>query len=173
MLKIKPRSLRRAPLHASIIVLIGLCASLGLFASTASATPLAIHSAATDSAPPGNTVTASAGLADLATINCTVNVDNPHKSGHNPETAGAQAQTTCTGGTVTSLRMSIGLWWSGYTQGTQTDQTNGEDSIAFGYYVPCTSGGWQATATTLVTFPPGYTPHTADIVDTKVAPVTC
>jgi hypothetical protein len=168
--------LRRAPLLTSVIVLIGLCASLGLFASTASAAPVA-QSSATSSAP-RSSVTATPPKTDSpvgvsGAIKCTVNVDNPHKSTHDPSTAGAQGQTTCDGGAVTSLRMSIGLYWSGYLLGTHTEQTNGSTSVAFGYYLACTSGGWQATATTLVTFPPGYTPQTADITDSKVASVTC
>ena len=167
--------LRRTPLRASIIVLIGVCALLGLFASTASAAPAA-KASGTGSAP-RSSVTAIPPATDSpvgvsGSIKCTVNVDSPHKSTHQPTTAGAQAQTTCTSA-VTSLRMSIALYWSGYDQGIQTEQTNGSSSVAFGYYVPCSTGGWQATATTLVTFPPGFTPQTADITDTKVAKVTC
>jgi hypothetical protein len=168
MLKGQPQLLRRAPLRTSIIMFAGLCASLGLIAAPASAAPLASHPSATASASPGGHSSASPDQV----IVCTVNVDNPHHSGHNPGTAGAQAQTTCSG-PVTSLRMSIGLWWHGYSQGSKTEQVNGKGSIAFGYYVPCTSGGWQATATTLVTWPPGYTPARSDITDTKVASVTC
>jgi hypothetical protein len=166
MLKNKLRLLRRAPLRVSLIVLAVLCASLGLFASTASAAPVSSHPSARAAASSGK-ASSAAGI-----ITCTVNVDNPHHSGHNPGTAGAQAQTTCSA-PVTSLRMSIGLWWSGYSQGSKTEQTDGSSSNEFGYYVACTAGGWQATATTLVTFPPGYTPRTADITDSKVASVKC
>lgn len=169
MRKAASNLLRRAPVRGSVVILVGLCASLGLIAGTASAAPLASHpSAATASA----TLRHSSSARPDLVIACVVNVDNPHHSGHNPGTAGAQAQTTCSE-PVTSLRMSIGLWWDGYYQGSKTEQTDGSDSVAFGYYVPCTSGGWQATATTLVTFPPGYTPATSDITDTKVASVTC
>ena len=167
MLKDKPRWLRRVPLRVSVIVLAGLCASLGLFAPGASATPLASRPSATAAA------SSSASLAKAATvIHCSINVDNPHHSGHNPGSAGAQAQVTCTGA-VTSIRMSIGLWWDGYSQNSRTEQANGKGSIAFGYYVACTSGGWQATATALIKAPPGYSPASVDITDTKVAKVTC
>jgi hypothetical protein len=88
MLKDKLRLLRRAPLRVSLIVLAGLCASLGLFAPTASAAPLSSHPRAATAASSGKSSSAA------GYIICTVNVDNPHHSGHNPGTAGAQAQTT-------------------------------------------------------------------------------
>jgi hypothetical protein len=167
MLRDKLRWRRRVPLRVSVIVLAGLCASLGLFAPGASATALAVHPSATAAASSGASLTKAATV-----IHCSINVDNPHHSGHNPEAAGAQAQVTCTGA-VTSIRMSIGLWWSGYSQNSETEQADGKGTLAFGYYVPCVSGGWQATATALIKAPPGYSPASADITDTKVAKVTC
>jgi hypothetical protein len=167
MLKDKPRWLRRAPLRVSIIVFAGLCASLGLIAPGASATPLASHPSVTAAA------SSSAHLAKAAdVIYCSINVDSPHHSTHSPETAGAQAQVTCTGA-VTSIRMSIGLYWSGYYLGSKTEQADGKSSLEFGYYLACTNGGWQATATALIKAPPGYSPSSVDITDTKVAKVTC
>jgi hypothetical protein len=172
VLKGKARLLRYAPTRIAIAILIGLCASLGLIAAPASAAPRSSTPTITVTFVPSHSSHASGPDASLTVIVCTINVDNPHHSGHNPGTAGAQAQTTCNH-SMASIRMSIQLWWSGYDQGIKTESNTGQSSLSFGYYVACTSGGWQATASALLKAPPGYTPASGDIYDTKVASVTC
>jgi hypothetical protein len=163
LLKDRPRWRHRISLRVSVIALVGLCASLGLFAPAASA---ATHPSAT-------AASSSVSLRKAANvIYCSINVDNPHHSTHSPETAGSQAQVTCSA-PVTSIRMSIALYWSGYSQGSHTEQANGKSSLEFGYYVACTSGGWQATASALIKAPPGYSPASVDLTQSKVAKVTC
>jgi hypothetical protein len=120
MLKEKSRWLRRAPLGVSVTVLASLCASLGLFTPAASATPQASRPSATATASSSASLTKAADV-----VYCNINVDNPHHSTHAPETAGAEAKVTCTGA-VTSIRMSIALYWSGYSQGSKTEQADGK-----------------------------------------------
>lgn len=98
-------------------------------------------------------------------ITCTLDVQNPHGSTHQPGTVNVVSTLGCTSA-VSSLSVNLYLYRN-HTFVTQASTGNfGVKSLRTNAATaPCVVDIWQANGYGTIAFPPGYVPPTANVYD--------
>jgi len=109
-------------------------------------------------------------LSPADTINCTLQVNYPHESGHNPGQVNVTATITC-GAPVAHLDMYAALYFNGNLVSSGHTSNSGKNYLMAQANHNCSPGDWEGGATGAVTFPPGYEPPTSDFGGEVWSPV--
>jgi hypothetical protein len=138
-------------------------------------------SVSADSGPGPKTVTVTAvpiaqpgQVAPATPITCTITIDDPHISSHNPENVNVVSHWSCTA-SVQSLSLTTTLYL-GVVQVAQTTATKYNSYFQnSNAAASCANGSYLGSASGTIVFPPGYVPQTetAGPVWSDVVPITC
>ena len=164
---------RSSGISRFLVVLAVASTALPLTPEIASASPSApvkapdtIEVTATSSAPPGS-------AAAAAVINCTVQINDPHKSTHLPTNVNVVGTVKCSA-SMASISMTVILFNNGRLIGINTKANVGKSSISVNAAANCIPSTYQGKGTATLVFPPGYFPSPQVInVTGNSVPVSC
>jgi hypothetical protein len=108
------------------------------------------------------------------TITCTLKINDPHRSTHNPAKVNVVTTWKCTG-IVTSLSMTVKLYtFAGVQQASDSFKKYGKKSLSGNAASACIPDYYYGTASETVVYPPGFTPPKATLhVRSATRPVAC
>ena len=109
-----------------------------------------------------------------APITCTLTIDFPHKSSHDPGYVKVTAKIGCTA-PVTSASVTVQLYQSGTLVNVNTVTTTGSALVVGNTKTPCRNGSYQGVGTGTVKFPPTYLPPVATLgpVPSGITTIKC
>jgi hypothetical protein len=112
--------------------------------------------------------------ATLITINCTVTIDNAHKSTHVPETVNVESHVGCDN-FVSTIRIDTYLWRAGVKVAGKTVNGSLLPFLHGNASTACSNAPWGGTAHAHVVPPIGYSPPygDADVSSPSITNITC
>lgn len=165
------RTKKFLPSRLTAVWVTGVCALAllaGVSPSAQAATqPSTVTITAHATTPSGSPRSSAASL-----ITCIVKANNPHDSHHVGGTVNFVGTVTCTA-PVSSIVMTLTLYWDGYLQADGGAANDGQASLSSNVAAPCTSGGWQGSIVATVVFPPGYVPSGLTGSASNIQSITC
>lgn len=114
------------------------------------------------------------GASAQQVITCTISVDNPHHSSHEPTTIRVFGRISCTA-PVSALWSTITLVRDGAVVGSRATSNTASAALANAVVVPCVNGAYAGVNEGFVLFPPGFVPQGGFIsaVTNPVVITTC